>query len=82
MSTVFRKLFQASTVKEGLNERGISQVSGREPRACDAGSCESDNAFHCFSTERNFPVGTLLKIYVKNILKIDSILHLICFYDQ
>ena len=31
-------------------------------------------------THRNFPVGTLLKIYDKNILKIDSKLSLECFY--
>ena len=29
----------------------------------------------------NFPVGTLLKIYVKNLLKIDSINRLTCFYE-
>ena len=35
-----------------------------------------------FYRQRNYPVGTLLKIYDKNILKIDSILRLTCFYDM
>jgi hypothetical protein len=31
-------------------------------------------------TRRNSPVGTLLKLYVKNILMIDSVLSLKCFF--
>uniref|UniRef100_A0A8C8JHE7 Diacylglycerol kinase n=1 Tax=Oncorhynchus tshawytscha TaxID=74940 RepID=A0A8C8JHE7_ONCTS len=36
----------------GPNERGLSQVSERLPRTCDARSCESYLAFHCFSTDK------------------------------
>ena len=32
-------------------------------------------------TRRSTPVGTLLKLYVKNILMIDSVLSLKCFFD-
>ena len=35
-----------------------------------------------FKRQSNSPVGTLLKIYVKNILKIDSIHRLTCFNER
>jgi hypothetical protein len=48
----------------------MSQVTGREPFPV-----------HAHSTLNQPPVGTLLKIYDKNILMIDSILSLKCFFD-
>ena len=80
MSTVFRTLFEASTVKDeelrAVSTRGLAECHELR-RATVRGSCVT---LH-FYRQRNSPVETLLKIYVKNILKVDSIHRLTCFYE-
>jgi hypothetical protein len=79
---VFRTLFQASTVRGAEWEVNESEVC-LQPQSRDAWSWESYLSLHCFSTDIGILlVGTLLNIYDKNILKIDSIHSLICFYGQ
>ena len=54
MSTVFRTLFEASTVKEGGMRADLSQESGRVPRADHALSRESDLRSIAFLQTKEF----------------------------
>ena len=65
----------------GAHETSLSQWSGRVPWSHDVRSRQIYLSFQCFFWRQgNSLVGTLLIFYVKNILKIDSILRLACFY--
>jgi hypothetical protein len=78
MSTLFRTLFEDSTVKgermRAVSTRGLAE--GHELNTCTPVRA----AFHRISTDKG-----ILQLehyyYVKNILKIDSIHRLRCFYE-
>ena len=66
MSTVFRTLFQASTVKRGRMRADWARCLAECNRLCGAVTGELALIPLLFNRHRNSPVGTLLKMYGKN----------------